>query len=234
MCKLINGKFVLIAIVLSIVKPASCLGADISIYTSNLGDYVNMKYISALEGSHSPLLAQRAHLAPQVISIKRRDDTLIVSEVINWHEGCIIGVTILNKQNEFTYGDCDDSKSIEMLDKNNISLNGEKYVYVGESVNFLGWTLLGGACVDEHGLSYQFDANGAATFPGRSVHYELCLDQIVPPCSDADIFYDKDKEKAYAFKIHEDTLSLYDVPDSEMEYVDFTKPIAILHKKYFQ
>ncbi len=181
------------------------------------GDYLSDAYVAFLKESHSPLAALKRNFSPQIISVENGR----IVEHINWHEGC----TIHPAQ------ECPDAKSLNSNDKDEVTLKGVTYRLTSDPDTVIGAIVLGGEYVDERGKLYRFDDRGTATFPDRSFRYELCLEQVGPPCGGADMFYDKGTGALYAFKRDAGSLLIFAGPADESGEVDFTKPLLRLKAK---
>ena len=196
------------------------------------GDYIYRGYVENLAHTLSPLASLEIGSRPQVVAVRRKGDAISLTAEFNWHEGCglITAHESATGSAALEYGDCGRSIDVSVESSRGFVLDGNHYDFVGNAGHYIGAAVLGGVYADDDGRRFLFGSDGQAVFPEKKFSFELCLEQVVPPCSGYDSFDDKTNNMSYVFRRHADSLVLYKAPKGEFDPADYAQPLVTLHR----
>lgn len=196
------------------------------------GDYLLRDYAQSLQQSRSPLAAHDVGDRPQVISVRRVDNDLLLDAKYNWHEGCRALTAHVGGSGPATVedGDCAKRADFQVQDSRHLTFRGQAYDLVGNAKNYIVGITVGGTYEDRNHRRYVFGSDGQASFPGTKFPVEICLDQAVPPCSDYDRLDDQKNQMGFLFRRSGDTLLLFRAPTKPEDPADYGHPVLELHR----
>ena len=201
------------------------------------GDYLDLRYVHALERTSSPwqAAAEDTRLGlPQSLNVQREAGGRRVALNFGWHEGRLLVVVQRNgemhRELAWSRGPAI-ALRIAAADllclAASTALQEHCYRYVGDAQLFVTRMVLAGSYVDRQGKAYRFTADGHAHFPGYDFRYGLMLEQANDPYD----FFQIEEGRFMAFRKEGEEITLFSVgPPRKVGFgtPDFGHPLAVL------
>ncbi len=204
-----------------------------------MGDYLDTRYVQALQKSGSPwkAAAEDTRLGwPQVISVQAAPGGRLVALNYGWHDGRML---VMVQRNGEMHRELAWTRppgvALRIAGKDVLCLASATapqphcYEYVGDATRYVTNAVLAGTYRDRQGQQYRFSADGHAHFPGFDFRYALMMEQTNDPYD----FFQIDGGRFMAFRREGDSITLFSMgPPRHSGYgmPDFQHPLAVLRE----